>query len=323
MLLWCLFIICSLLTVRAEDVKTNLIFVRLKTDKPTKLKCGGVENPSWKVKYNVSHPYTDLTADDETILEKDVLSLKQLTEDKLGFYACASELGNISKEFQLAEAFSVKKMPKSVSVEVGTSSADQIKCTRTGEGHEVVFRWYKREEDSEEGSQKTPICGVENDGCPSVEEENEDAPETQESKKEGVATTTTPKPFIQRLSIEREELEGEHPATSSILKIENAQMEDRAVYICHVIAVELKDKDESQYNCTKETTLCHSEETLMRVKDPLAALWPFAGIVAEVVILCLVIFVCERRRKGAEEQEEDEGYKGNNISSNNSLRQRK
>jgi len=164
---------------------------------------------------------------------------------------------------------------------------------------------------------------VENDGCPSVEEENEDAPETQESKKEGVATTTTPKPFIQRLSIEREELEGEHPATSSILKIENAQMEDRAVYICHVIAVELKDKDDSQYNCTKETTLCHSEETLMRVKDPLAALWPFAGIVAEVVILCLVIFVCERRRKGAEEQEEDEGYKGNNISSNNSLRQRK
>ena len=29
MLLWCLFIICSLLTVRAEDVKTNLIFVRV------------------------------------------------------------------------------------------------------------------------------------------------------------------------------------------------------------------------------------------------------------------------------------------------------
>ena len=30
--------------------------------------------------------------------------------------------------------------------------------------------------------------------------------------------------------------------------------------------------------------------------DKYAALWPFLGIVAEVVILCIIIFACEKRR---------------------------
>ncbi|XP_052795596.1 neuroplastin-like [Mya arenaria] len=45
----------------------------------------------------------------------------------------------------------------------------------------------------------------------------------------------------------------------------------------------------------------------VRVKDKLAALWPFLGIVAEVVILCVIILVYEKRRskKLAEEDETD------------------
>jgi hypothetical protein len=38
----------------------------------------------------------------------------------------------------------------------------------------------------------------------------------------------------------------------------------------------------------------HSEFNL-RVKDTLAALWPFLGIVAEVLILCVIILIYEKK----------------------------
>ena len=38
--------------------------------------------------------------------------------------------------------------------------------------------------------------------------------------------------------------------------------------------------------------------------DKLAALWPFLGICAEVVILCTIIFIYEKRRAKKMEEEE-------------------
>ena len=64
----------------------------------------------------------------------------------------------------------------------------------------------------------------------------------------------------------------------SILKIKNAYLEDRKIYICQAI---LKDTDEDVEDC-KESKECDEVETILRVKDPLAAVWPFIGIVAEV-----------------------------------------
>lgn len=37
-------------------------------------------------------------------------------------------------------------------------------------------------------------------------------------------------------------------------------------------------------------------EGLLRVKDKLAALWPFLGICAEVFVLCTIILIYEKRR---------------------------
>lgn len=39
--------------------------------------------------------------------------------------------------------------------------------------------------------------------------------------------------------------------------------------------------------------------------DKMAALWPFLGICAEVVILCLIIFIYEKKRNKAEFEESD------------------
>ena len=50
-------------------------------------------------------------------------------------------------------------------------------------------------------------------------------------------------------------------------------------------------------NCAEDTNKeCDETQTLLRVKDPLAALYPFIGIVAEVVVLCVVIFFCEKNK---------------------------
>lgn len=45
--------------------------------------------------------------------------------------------------------------------------------------------------------------------------------------------------------------------------------------------------------------------TYVRVKDKLAALWPFLGICAEVIILCLIIVIYEKKRNKSELEESD------------------
>lgn len=86
--------------------------------------------------------------------------------------------------------------------------------------------------------------------------------------------------------------------TMSVLKIEDARYDDRAIYQC--IA-------------TNENGQTQMTQTLVRVKDKYAALYPFGGIVLEVIVLCLIIFLCEKRRGGKdaeEEAEDDAGYNG-------------
>ena len=75
----------------------------------------------------------------------------------------------------------------------------------------------------------------------------------------------------------------------AILNILSVKYSDRAFYICRV-----------------DNGIAASEVTiLIRVKDKLAALWPFLAIVGEVLILCTVIFIYEKRKSKSGELEDD------------------
>lgn len=81
----------------------------------------------------------------------------------------------------------------------------------------------------------------------------------------------------------------------AILTVENIEMNDRGNVFCRM-----------SYNWS-DPVLEHSSEakTFLRVKDKLAALWPFLGICAEVVVLCAIILVYEKKRNKAELEESD------------------
>eukprot|EP00914_Ancora_sagittata_P010452 GHVO01020154.1.p1 GENE.GHVO01020154.1~~GHVO01020154.1.p1 ORF type:complete len:372 (+),score=49.88 GHVO01020154.1:142-1257(+) len=99
---------------------------------------------------------------------------------------------------------------------------------------------------------------------------------------------------------------------NATLRIENLDFPDRADYYCLA-------SDSGMYN---------NGTILVRVKDKLAALWPFLGICAEVTILCIIIFIYEKRRAKKMEQEEQQEEADHLTNShahrgNDEIRQRK
>ncbi|KAL0108341.1 hypothetical protein PUN28_015106 [Cardiocondyla obscurior] len=81
----------------------------------------------------------------------------------------------------------------------------------------------------------------------------------------------------------------------SFLIVEDIDMEDRGEITCRM-----------SYNWSDSVPEHSSEaKTFLRVKDKLAALWPFLGICAEVVVLCGIILVYEKKRNKAELEESD------------------
>merc|ERR1712107_171895 len=119
---------------------------------------------------------------------------------------------------------------------------------------------------------------------------------------------------------EKYEIEG------NSLVVKNVQEEDLGVYRCYE-----EDEEVAAYHLDISVRVKKfppsfsidegsSTDPIMRVKDPLAAVWPFCGIVVEVILLCVIIFFCEKKKTGSEKEDYDEGSNGNNIGSS---RQRK
>jgi len=299
--------------VLASSDDNEVIFAQL--GGKVKMECEGEGELFWRTKSNQSATeYLDLPAEGNEI-DDTTLILTKLSEDQLGVYSCFDGEDNIVKSFTLEVRYKIKKMPASVFVNKGSATLPgEIVCSTLGH-HDVIFRWYSRPEGSEPDSELTQICGS-NGGEFNCNNDSE-PPQLSEIKETDVAPA--PAPFLERASVVTSK---ESTGYNSELKIDNAQMEDRAVYVCRAIGRE--SENDLDMDC-EESPNCEEVYTLLRVKDPLAAIWPFLGIVAEVVVLCLVIFFCERRRKQEEDKEEldEDGYAGNNISSNNSLRQRK
>ncbi|XP_061173498.1 hemicentin-1-like [Saccostrea echinata] len=78
--------------------------------------------------------------------------------------------------------------------------------------------------------------------------------------------------------------------------------------ILYINNLEFEDKGEYTCNATNEVNPSGVGATItLRVKDKFAALWPFLGIVAEVIVLCIIIFIYEKKRSREMEDEADGG----------------
>ncbi|XP_071967110.1 basigin [Engystomops pustulosus] len=87
------------------------------------------------------------------------------------------------------------------------------------------------------------------------------------------------------------------------------------------------EKDQGEYICNGSNVLGTTGATVaLRVRSRLAALWPFLGIVAEVIILVTIIFIYEKRRKPDEAPEDEDGgsapLKSNAAANHETVRQR-
>ncbi|XP_069675712.1 neuroplastin isoform X2 [Periplaneta americana] len=92
-------------------------------------------------------------------------------------------------------------------------------------------------------------------------------------------------------STERVQLVEYGGVPNAALIINEATMDDRGNYVC---------------SASTETESDISTSTVyVRVKDKLAALWPFLGICAEVFVLCAIILIYEKKRNKTELEESD------------------
>lgn len=78
----------------------------------------------------------------------------------------------------------------------------------------------------------------------------------------------------------------------AVLTVTNMQMNDSGLVSCRVYY-----EGNEKHNRTAKAEI--------KVKDKLAALWPFLGICAEVVVLCAIILIYEKKRNKAELEESD------------------
>ncbi|CAN8005081.1 unnamed protein product, partial [Ixodes hexagonus] len=114
------------------------------------------------------------------------------------------------------------------------------------------------------------------------------------------------------ISDPRISLEPLENVTNAKLVIQDLNFDDRAEYTCFAT------------NGISNATMM----VLVRVKDKLAALWPFLGICVEVAVLCAIIFIYEKKRvkPDFEESDTDQNPENKNLSDQKEgqdIRQRK
>ncbi|XP_070067878.1 basigin isoform X2 [Drosophila takahashii] len=92
-------------------------------------------------------------------------------------------------------------------------------------------------------------------------------------------------------------LKPDNGVQNAILTLDNVTLDDRGEYKC----IGRNAANDYGSNSTNPA----SDFTTVRVKGKFAALWPFLGICAEVLILCIIILIYEKRRNKSELEESD------------------
>jgi len=308
----CLLLVSSSIT-SASQTPEEWDFKTAKIGGKVTLDCGSdVDDPVWKMSANASTLGEGEIADDERIkIEESKLIIMDIKQDDLGFYSCYDSDDELLKKFEVDISVRLRKLPKSISIDQGSDLRDELECTLTSAGQEVVFRWFTKPEGNPDDSAQKPLC-VKTDG-----ESDCNLPVSEalfDSRDKDVPAT----PLSERAEIVSGKNDDGVPF--SILKIKDVELEDRQIYVCRAVLQEASQSEIKNCTLSKE---CDQVEAILRVKDPLAALWPFVGIVVEVVILCVIIFFCEKKKTPEEKEDYEDGSNSNNIASNSSLRQRK
>jgi len=176
--------------------------------------------------------------------------------------------------------FRVKEFSKSVSVVEGEDLKVECKITLVTNStidikSDLVFKWYKYKiaDDTDSYVGTLGNCSEENQ-------------ETQNWEEIIVIGKRGDEPHINLL-----ESEG---IPNKRIKIEDAsRLEDRRALKCVVYM-------------SGNPSNCSESAFFVRIRDKYAALWPFIGIVSEVFVICLVIFICERRRAATAKDDLDD-----------------
>lgn len=303
----------AMLPITLANTSDNVVLKTAKTGGTTTLDCEQAEEKkvTWRFTTNATSLAEEDVVEEEGKFEMEgsTLKIRKVGQEELGIYYCVDEDEELLKKFEVDISVRLRKFPKSISADQGTDLRDELECSLHSAGQDVVFQWFTKSEENPEEEKKLLCIKSDSSDC--------NLPQSEalfDSRDKDVPA----KPLSDRAEVE--EGQDEDGVAFSTLIIKNLQLEDRQIYVCQAV---LKEPTQNFIkNCTASKE-CDQVETLIRVKDPLAALWPFVGIVIEVVLLCVIIFFCERKKSVEEKEDYEDGSNSNNVASNSSLRQRK
>lgn len=290
---------------------------------------------------------------------KDNMLISELTksnavEKDTGNYECRPE-GGIEGSGYIAQVTIFKMIPTNATMVLGSDAT--LSCSVSALTDYKPLRWYRDAElKNELTDDKKYVIVPSNDSLIVKHTTEEDGGHyyCAFTRSSGVTYSHTvslsSKPYVEKFSSKSKNLvqgdplvldcsaNGNPQFTISWLKNEEAlPTDDARIKLSPHKGVEnaslrienLDYPDQAEYMCVATNIHGSGNSTVMvRVKDKLAALWPFLGICAEVVILCTIIFIYERRRAKKMEEEDVPEEAGHLTNSNDhkgkdDIRQRK